>query len=81
MLTVEFVNLVLDLKLLPQEKKDIVAFMRALSTAARARGVSSGRIPSRELTSSVSSQAGSGGMGRLGVPNTISVIALMLRLP
>jgi len=28
--TVEFFNLVLGLKLLPQEKKDIVAFMRAL---------------------------------------------------
>jgi hypothetical protein len=28
--TVEFFNLVLDLKLLPQEKKDIVAFMRVL---------------------------------------------------
>jgi cytochrome c peroxidase len=28
--TVEFFNLVLDLKLLPQEKQDIVAFMRAL---------------------------------------------------
>jgi hypothetical protein len=26
-------------------------------------------------------QAGKGGMGRLGVPNTISVIALMLRFP
>jgi hypothetical protein len=28
--TVEFFNLVLGLKLLPQEKKDLVAFMRAL---------------------------------------------------
>ena len=26
-------------------------------------------------------QAGKGGMGRLGVANTISVMALMLRLP
>ena len=28
--TVEFFNLVLELKLLPQEKRDLVAFLRAL---------------------------------------------------
>jgi hypothetical protein len=28
--TVEFFNLVLGLKLLPQEKRDVVAFLRAL---------------------------------------------------
>jgi DNA-binding NtrC family response regulator len=64
--------------------EDLPALLEAVKAAAKSvRHIKSIHVKNMEGVAAAPGppQAGNGGMGRLGVANTISVIALMLRLP
>jgi hypothetical protein len=57
------------------------AWVAPIDTIDAAASVTATLLAMNAFKDSIVSQAGKGGIGRLGVPNTISVIALMLRFP